>query len=69
MFEHLVYTSMTFESKGCITNREYQKLCPDVSAETVRRDLADLVHRDVLLRIGNKRATYYILKDASLATT
>jgi len=51
-----------------ITNREYQRLCPDVSAETVRRDLADLVHKDVLLRIGNKRATYYILKDASLAT-
>jgi len=50
-----------------ITNREYQKLCPDVSAETVRRDLADLVHKDVILRIGNKRATYYILKDAGLA--
>jgi ATP-dependent DNA helicase RecG len=45
-----------------ITNREYQKLCPDVSAETIRRDLSDLVHKDVLLRIGRKRATYYILK-------
>jgi ATP-dependent DNA helicase RecG len=52
-----------------ITNREYQKLCPDVSAETIRRDLSDLVHKDVLLRIGRKRATYYILKDASLATS
>ena len=50
-----------------ITNREYQKLCPDVSAETIRRDLSDLVHQDVLLRIGRKRATYYILKDAGLA--
>jgi ATP-dependent DNA helicase RecG len=51
-----------------ITNREYQTLCPEVSAETIRRDLSDLVHKDVLLRIGRKRATYYILKDASLAT-
>ena len=50
-----------------ITNREYQRLCPDVSAETIRRDLSDLVHKDILLQIGRKRATYYILKDASLA--
>jgi ATP-dependent DNA helicase RecG len=50
-----------------ITNREYQKLCSDVSAETIRRDLSDLVHKDILLRIGRKRATYYILKDASIA--
>jgi ATP-dependent DNA helicase RecG len=50
-----------------ITNREYQKLVPDVSAETIRRDLSDLVHKDILLQVGRKRATYYILKDASLA--
>ena len=50
--------------QGRITNREYQTLCPDVSAETIRRDLSDLVHKDLLLRIGRKRATYYILKDA-----
>jgi ATP-dependent DNA helicase RecG len=45
-----------------ITNREYQELCPGVSAETIRRDLADLVHRGLLLKIGRKRATYYIFK-------
>ncbi len=48
--------------QGRITNREYQDLCPDVSAETIRRDLADLVAKNLLLRIGDKRATYYILK-------
>jgi ATP-dependent DNA helicase RecG len=53
--------------EGRIANRDYQQLCPNVSAETIRRDLSDLVHKDVLLRIGRKRATYYILKDASLA--
>jgi len=50
-----------------VANRECQALCPDVSAETIRRDLSDLVHKDVLLRIGRERATYYILKDANLA--
>ncbi len=48
--------------QGRITNREYQELCPDVSAETIRRDLADLVRQNLLLKIGDKRATYYILK-------
>ena len=47
---------------GRITNREFQELWPDVSPETLRRDLAGLVDQDVLLRIGDKRATFYILK-------
>jgi ATP-dependent DNA helicase RecG len=45
-----------------ITNREYRTLCPDVSAETLRLDLADLVERGVLIKIGAKKGTYYILK-------
>ncbi|MBN2148176.1 MAG: hypothetical protein JW726_12355 [Anaerolineales bacterium] len=45
-----------------ITSREYQDQCPDVHAETLRRDLADLVSRGLLIKIGDKRATYYILK-------
>ena len=28
----------------------------------IRRDLADLVDQGILLRVGEKRATYYILK-------
>jgi ATP-dependent DNA helicase RecG len=50
------------QSHGRITNSEYQALAPDVSPETIRRDLADLVEKNLLLRIGEKRATYYILK-------
>ena len=49
-----------------ITNRDYQELCSDVHPETLRRDLADLVQKDVLLKVGNKRATCYILKRDSL---
>jgi ATP-dependent DNA helicase RecG len=45
-----------------ITNRDLQDLAPDVSAETLRRDLADLVERGLLLKVGEKRGAYYILK-------
>ncbi|HMO55778.1 MAG TPA: ATP-binding protein [Roseiflexaceae bacterium] len=45
-----------------ISNRELQELATDVSAETIRRDLADLVERGLLLRVGDKRGAYYILK-------
>lgn len=49
-------------SLGRITNSDFQGLVPDVSAETIRRDLADLVDQGILLKVGEKRATYYILK-------
>jgi ATP-dependent DNA helicase RecG len=45
-----------------ITNSDLQELTPDVSAETLRRDLADLVERGLLLKVGEKRGAYYILK-------
>ena len=47
---------------GRITNREYQELCPDMNPETLRRDFVDMVERGAILRIGDKRGTYYILK-------
>jgi ATP-dependent DNA helicase RecG len=47
---------------GRITNREYRGLCPDVSAETLRLDLVDLTDKGILLKIGDKKGTYYILK-------
>jgi ATP-dependent DNA helicase RecG len=45
-----------------ITSHQYQELCPDVHAETLRRDLVDLVSQGILIKVGDKRATYYILK-------
>jgi ATP-dependent DNA helicase RecG len=50
------------QEHGRITNREYRNICPDVSAETLRLDLVDLVERGILLKIGAKKGTYYILK-------
>lgn len=45
-----------------ITNKDLQELCPDVHSETIRRDLADLVNRNILLKMGEKRGSYYVLK-------
>jgi ATP-dependent DNA helicase RecG len=45
-----------------ISSHEYQSLCPEVHAETLRRDLADLVARGIVIKVGDKKATYYILK-------
>jgi len=50
------------EANGRITNREYRQLCPDVNPETIRLDLVDLVDKGLLLKIGDKKGTYYILK-------
>jgi ATP-dependent DNA helicase RecG len=50
------------QENGRITNREYRSICPDVSAETLRLDLVDMVERGLLLRIGSKKGTYYIAK-------
>ncbi|MEA3407949.1 MAG: ATP-binding protein [Chloroflexota bacterium] len=45
-----------------INNRRYRELCPDVSSETVRLDLSDMVDKGILLKIGAKRGTYYVRK-------
>lgn len=62
MNERQVRALTYIREHGSITNREYRQVCPDVSPETLRLDLADLVSRGVLLKIGAKKGTYYILK-------
>ncbi|MEL6150046.1 MAG: ATP-binding protein [Chloroflexota bacterium] len=49
-------------SNGSITNREYRSLCQGVSAETLRLDLVDMVEKGILVKLGSKKGTYYILK-------
>lgn len=46
-----------------ITNSDLQALCPNVHAETIRRDLADLVTKNILKKLGEKRGSYYMLAD------
>jgi ATP-dependent DNA helicase RecG len=50
------------ERHGQITNREYRDLCPGLSPETLRLDLSELVESGLLLKVGAKRGTYYILR-------
>lgn len=45
-----------------ITNSNLQTLYPDVHPETIRRDLSDLVTKEILEKHGQKRGSYYILK-------
>jgi ATP-dependent DNA helicase RecG len=47
---------------GNITNSQYRQLCPEVSTETLRLDLVDLIEKGLLLKIGSKKGTHYILK-------
>lgn len=46
---------------GAITQSAYRQLYPDLSGETLRLDLADLVGRGLLRKHGNCRGTYYTL--------
>ena len=50
------------QAHGSITNRDYRRLCTHVGAETLRLDLVDLVNKKLLLKIGDKRGTRYILR-------
>lgn len=50
------------QEHGKITSSQYQELCPDVSAESLRRDFVELVERGLIMRVGDKRGTHYMLK-------
>ncbi len=54
--------AMQLASVGRVGNSDLQAKYPEVSPETLRRDLADLVERGLLLRVGEKRGAYYIVK-------
>lgn len=50
-----------------ITNSDLQALCPEVHPETIRRDLADLVGKGILRKLGQKRGSYYVLNNTESA--
>ena len=62
MNERQIRAMSFIEESGRITNRDYRQLCPEVNPETLRLDLVDLVDKGLLLKIGDKKGTYYILK-------
>ncbi len=62
MNERQIKAMEFLQRQGTITNRDYRDLCPHVGPETLRLDLADLVEKGIILKIGDKRGTRYILK-------
>jgi ATP-dependent DNA helicase RecG len=44
-----------------ITNSDLQQMFPAVHPETIRRDLSDLVTKQILRKMGEKRGSYYVL--------
>ena len=62
MNERQIKAMQFIQANGSITNRDYRDLCSHVGAESLRLDLADLVEKGLLLKIGDKRGTRYILK-------
>lgn len=46
---------------GQITNKIYQVQCPEVSRETLRKDLNELINKKIILMEGTKRGIYYTL--------
>ena len=44
-----------------IKSGDLQKLFPEVSQETIRKDLKDLTNRGITKKTGSKRGTEYIL--------
>lgn len=56
----LDYLSDTSNTR--ITNSELQRMHPDVHPETIRRDLSDLVSKEILAKMGEKRGSYYVVR-------
>ncbi len=60
--QEVALAHLHIEGHTRITNSDLQQLCPHVHPETIRRDLADLVTKDILRKMGEKRGSYYVLK-------
>jgi ATP-dependent DNA helicase RecG len=56
---------LTEQGHKRITNKDLQEMFPDVHPETLRRDLADLVAKGILVKLGQKRGSYYVLQSPS----
>lgn len=55
----LVYLIHTEHTR--ITNSDLGDMFPDVHQETLRRDLSDLVSKNILVKMGQKRGSFYVL--------
>lgn len=51
------------DNNSRITNGDLKELFADVHPETLRRDLSDLVEKNILVKLGQKRGSYYMLAE------
>jgi ATP-dependent DNA helicase RecG len=65
--QEIAISYLLTSGKYRITNGELQDLLPDAHPETLRRDLADLVSKEILVKLGQKRGSYYMLKKSESA--
>jgi len=49
------------QKKGHIKNQDWQKLFPDVSDDTILRDLKDLMKKRIIKKEGRTKSAQYIL--------
>lgn len=49
------------QSVGYLQNQSFKELFPDISEDTVLRDLADLVQKGIVKKIGKTKAARYIM--------
>ena len=50
------------QEHGSIKNKDWQDLFPDVSDDTILRDLKDLIKKKIIKKKGRTKAARYILK-------
>ncbi len=55
-------TLLLESASGRLTNSDLQAQFPEIHSETIRRDLVDLVKKNILMKMGQKRGSYYVLK-------
>jgi len=51
-----------------ITNNEYRKLFPGITDRTVLNDLRDMVKKEILVKVGKTRSTFYQFRNNSEIT-
>lgn len=51
------------DANSRITNSDLQSMFPTIHPESIRRDLANLVRKKIFVKMGQKRGSYYVLKD------
>jgi ATP-dependent DNA helicase RecG len=51
--------------KNKITNNEYRKLFPGITDRTVLNDLRDMVKKEILVKVGKTKNTFYQFRNNS----